>query len=324
MNHWTRRLARRAAALCIGVLPLIAHAWPDRMVKLIVPAPAGGNFDAVARIFADNLSKETGQPVVVENRAGGGGIIGTQAMLAAPSDGYTLLLTGSTTMTETPHMMPPPYDPINDLKPIAALAKFQYVLVTGADLPSNDMAGLEKYLKTSKLKASFATGAVGTLSHIAGEMLNQRLGLDMVVVPFNGTPPALTAVMAKEVTMYLDGAVTSKPLVASGKLKPVGIAGTSRHPLFPNVPTFAEQGYPEFRDFAVLMVLVANPKVPAATLEAIRVAASKVASSQAFSAQVTERGFDRVDATPMEQLTKKLKDDYSWMGKQVKTLGLKP
>jgi tripartite-type tricarboxylate transporter receptor subunit TctC len=324
MNAPTRLLACIATAVCVGIPPLLAHAWPDKMVKLIVPAPAGGNFDAVARIFADGLSKKTGQTVIVENKAGAGGSIGTQAMLAAPTDGYTLLLTGSTTITETPQSMRMPFDPIKDLKPIVSLAKYQYLLVTAENLPSNDMDGLAKYLKSPNQKASFATGAVGTYSHIAGEMLNRRLGLNMVVIPFNGSPPALTAVVGKEVTMYLDGVVTSKPLLESGRLRAVGIAGSKRHPQFPNVPTFVEQGYPEFRDFAATMMVVANSKVPSATLENIHTVMAEVAASAQFGKQVTERGFDRVDAMPMDQLAKTVKSQYDWVGTQIKDLRIKP
>lgn len=324
MSNAKRLLVRLAAAICLGIQPLLAHAWPEKMVKLLVPAPAGGSFDAVARVFAEALRKETGQPVVVENRAGAGGSIGTQALLAAPADGYTLLLTGTTIITQTPHVTSMPYDPINGLKPIVALAKYQYMMVTAADLASNDMAGLGKFLTSRQQKASFATGAVGTFSHIAGELINRRLGTDMVVVPFNGSPPALIAVVSRDVTMYLDGVVTSKPLLAAGKLKAVGIAGSARHPQFPDVPTFVEQGYPEFRNFAVLMMVMADSKVPDATLRRIRAITDKIATSAQFGAQVVERGFDRVDPIGMDQLAKAVRDESDWVGKQIRDLKIKP
>lgn len=126
-----------------------AMAWPERTVKIFVPAPSGGNMDVPARILANFLAREVGNPVIVENKAGAGGAIGVQAMLNSPADGHAILYTSSNVLTEIPHVMKPPFDPMKDVRPVAALAQYRYVLVVAPDYPANDMAGLVRQLKAA-------------------------------------------------------------------------------------------------------------------------------------------------------------------------------
>lgn len=321
----TLRTAWRVAFVALlGWQSLAAHAWPERPVRLVVPAPPGGSFDALARLMAEHMGKEIAQPVIVEYKPGAGGSIAVQTMLAAPADGHTLVVTGSNVLTETPHVIRTPYDPMKDLLPLAALGTIRAVLVASPGLPATDMASLSRYLQATPGKLSFASGSAGTMSHYMGEMLNQRLGTDLQHVPFPGAPPAVVAVMGQQVAIYLDNVVTSTPLVKTGKLKALGIAGTNRFALLPDVPTFEEQGFPEFKNFANRMLLISGAKLPSASQERIQALARKVASSPAFQARVVELGFEAAAPATAEELQQELRTAHTWAGGFAKKLKLAP
>ncbi|MCJ0762361.1 Bug family tripartite tricarboxylate transporter substrate binding protein [Variovorax terrae] len=314
--------------IALGALVLasssLAHAWPDRAVKLIVPSAAGGVIDVPARIYANFLSKEIGQPVVVENKTGAGGSIAVQAMLNAPADGHTILYTGSSVLAEIPHTMKPPYDPMRDIKPVASLAKYGLVLVVSPDYPASDMAGLAKQLKAEPESGSFASPSPGTLSHFGGEMLNRRLGVSMQHVPYPGAPPALVALMSKQVTMYIDSLVTSAPFVRAGKLKALAVSGTSRFPGLPQVPTFAEQGYPEFNNFGGELGIVVSPKMPAADVDKLYAVTRKIAGMPEYRDQVTRQGFEPVTPSSPQEFAQNVQSRYTNFGELIRTMNLKP
>lgn len=319
-THLACRFALGAVLLAGASL---AHAWPERTIRIIVPAPPGGNMDVPARVFANFLSKEVGQTVIVENKAGAGGSIGVQAMLNAPADGHAILYTSSNVLTEIPHVMKPPYDPMKDVRPVAALASYRYVLVVAPDYPANDLAGMVRQLKAAPDKSSFASPSPGTIAQRGGEILNRKLGVNMQHVPFSGTPPALLAVMSRQITMVLDSVVTSGPLVQGGKLKPLAIAGTTRYAGMAQVPTFAEQGFPEFNDFTSWQGIAVSPKVPAAVVEKLYAATRRVAARAAFHEQVAQLGFEPVLPASLHQFGQRLQADYDNFEALNRTLTLK-
>lgn len=316
----SRRFALGALLLAGASL---AQAWPERPVKIIVPAPPGGNMDVPARIFANFLSKEVGQPVIVENKAGAGGSIGVQAMLNAPADGHAILYTSSNVLTEIPHVMKPPYDPMKDVRPVAALTEYRYVLVVAPDHAANDLAGLARQLQVAPDKSSFASPSAGTIAQRGGEILNRKLGVNMQHVPFSGTPPALHSVMSKQVTMVLDSVVTSGPLLQGGKLKALAIAGSSRYAGLPQVPTFAEQGFPEFNDFTSWQGIAVSPKVPAAVVEKLYAATRRIASQAAFRSQIAQLGFEPVLPASPQQFALRLQADFDHFGALNRVVTLK-
>jgi tripartite-type tricarboxylate transporter receptor subunit TctC len=173
-------------------------------------------------------------------------------MLAAPADGHTLLVTNSNVLAETPHVMKPPYDPLKDVKAVAVLAQARAMLLAGPEVPAKDMAGLVTYLKAAPAKYSFGSPGAGDLAARGGELLNRRLGVDMQHVPFSGSPAAMVAMMSGQITLNFNAVVASTQLVNAGKVVALGVAGASRVPSMPNVPTFSEQGFPEFADFSKL------------------------------------------------------------------------
>lgn len=303
--------------------PSLAQTWPERTIKIIVPAPPGGNMDVPARVFANYLSKEVGQTVIVENKAGAGGAIGVQAMLNAPADGHTILYTSSNVLTEIPHAMKPPFDPMKDVRPVAALTKYRYVLVVAPDYPANDLAAMARQLKATPDKNSFASPSPGTVAQFGGEILNRKLGVNMQHIPFSGTPPALVAIMSNQITMYLNSVVTSETLLKSGKLKALAITGTTRYAGMAQVPTFAEQGYPEFNDFTSWQGIAVSPKVPADVVEKLYAATRRIAGLAPFRDQITQMGFESVLPDSLQQFAQRLQLDYDQFGTLNRTFILK-
>lgn len=301
----------------------LAQAWPERPIKIIVPAPAGGNMDVPARIFATFLSKEIGQAVIVENKVGAGGSIGVQAVLNAPADGHTILYTSSNVLTEIPHVMKPPFDPMKDVRPVAALTQYRYVLVVAPDYPANDLAGMVRELKAAPDQGSFASPSPGTIAQRGGEILNRKLGVNMLHVPFSGTPPALLAVMSNQITMVLDSVVTSGPLLQGGKLKALAIAGTTRYAGLPRVPTFAEQGFPEFNDFSSWQGIAVSPKVPAAIVEELYAVTRRIAGQAAFRESIAKLRFEPIVPDSLQQFAQRLQSDYDHFDALNRVLTLK-
>ena len=312
-------LAALAVALCAS-----AHAWPDKPLKIVVPAPAGGLIDVIARVYADSLAKELGRPVVVDNRAGAGGSIGVQAMLAAPADGDTLLVTNTNVLAETPHVMKPPYDPLKDVKAVAVLARARSVLLAAPDVPAKDMAGLVAYLKAKPGKYSFGSPGAGTLPHVGGELLNRRLGVDMQHVPFSGTPPAMMAMMSGQITLYFNAVVTSTQFVNTGKAIALGVAGSSRVPSMPQVPTFSEQGFPEFAEFSNYLGLAMSPKAPPEAAAKLYAATRKIAQSPEFSGKIAELGFEPLVPSSSEQFSEIIAAEFNRNGESIRSLNIKP
>ncbi|WP_342133295.1 tripartite tricarboxylate transporter substrate binding protein [Hydrogenophaga sp. OTU3427] len=317
--HFTRR-ALCAAALALG-LPA-AMAWTDKPVRLLVPAPAGGTMDVVARIVADQLSQDIGQPVIVDNKPGAGGAIAVQAMTSAPADGQTIMMTASNVLTEIPHVMKTAFDPIKDVKPVAAIARASVVLVAAPNFEPKDMKALVAYVKANPGKISFASYSAGTASHYAGMILNQKAGLDMQHVPFPGSPPALAQVMGGQIPLMFDGMATSKGLIAAGKLHAIGVGAKTRSPQLPNVPTLAEQGYPDL-DFSNWIGVIASAQVPAATVDKIHAAVAKAAASPKVRDRLVGAGFEvGIDSTAA-QLAQSVRSEYERNAAIVKTFDIK-
>lgn len=318
----------RIRSLCSALAALAlcgsAYAWPDKPVRIVVPAPAGGLIDVVARTYGEFLAKELGQAVVVDNRGGAGGIIGVQAMLTAPADGYTLLVTNSNVLAETPHVMKPPYDPLKDVKAVAVLARARSMLLAAPQLPVKDMAGLAAYLRATPDKGSFGSPGAGTLPHVGGELLNRRLGTRLQHVPYAGAPAALVDLMAGQTTLYFHAVGLSIPLVASGKVIPLGVAGNSRVAALPQVPTFSEQGFPEFAEFSNYLGLALSPKVPQEVSAKLYAATVRITQSAAFKTKFEELGFEPQVPSSSTQFSEILDAEFKRNGELIRRLHLKP
>ena len=316
------RLKTLAALLALAAAPLAAHAWTDKPVKILVPAPPGGTADIVARVVAEALSSEIGQPVIVENKPGAGGGIAVQALRSAPPDGQTLLIAASNILTEVPLVMKTNFDPVKDVKPVTMVGRANMVLVAPASVPASDLKGLIGYLKTTKGgKGSFASYTAGTSSHYAGMIFAKKAGLDLTHVPFAGSPPALQNLMGGQIDIMFDGMPTSLPQIKGGKLKAFGVAAKTRSVHLPDVPTMAEQGYPEI-DFSNWLGTVVSAQVPADLVSKINIATLKAAMSPKVRDRLIAAGFEPMVSDSPDKLAQMVKVDYERNAQIVKTFNI--
>ncbi len=236
-----------ALLLAAALLPGLASAqYPDRPVKLIVPFPPAGATDIVGRILAAKLGERLGQPVVVENKPGAGGSLGSAAAAKSAPDGYTLLIGTSSTHSIGPFLQKLPYDPIRDFAPIVHVADVPNVLVVSPSLPVNSVQELIAYAKARPGKLNFASSGVGTIVHLNAELFKLVAGVDMVHVPYKGTALAIPDLANGSVSVLFDSLASVMPHIRSGKVKPLAVNAKTRQALLPGVPTLAEAGLPQF------------------------------------------------------------------------------
>ncbi|TDP72355.1 Bug family tripartite tricarboxylate transporter substrate binding protein [Roseateles toxinivorans] len=263
-------MQRRALWLTTLALLVGAHAQaqelPKKTLTVVVGFAAGGATDAAARIIAKKLQDNLGQTVVVENRAGAGGNIAHQYLAAAPADGSVILLGSIGPLTIAPHMMKVGYDPQKDLAPLTMGVSFPNVLVVH---PGTGIKTFADFIAKAKAKPGtldFASTGAGSASHLAGELLNQRAGIDTVHIPYKGGAPALQDLLGGRVAAYYAAPPTALPHIEAGKLIPIATTGPTRPAYMPNVPTIAESGYPGF-NASNWYAFVAPGKTPVAVLE---------------------------------------------------------
>ncbi len=209
----TRRAALGAlagAALLAAVPAAFAQAWPTKPVRILIGAPPGGTADIVARLLADGLQKEWGQPVIVDAKPGATGMIAMQDFLGQPADGHTLLVSVNALVTEIPHVIKVRFDPFKDIRPVADLTRSGLVFVGNPTLPAKNVAEVVSYVKANPGKVSYASYSLGTISHTMGLELNKAAGIDMTHVPYKGSPPALQDVMGGHVALMFDGPATCR------------------------------------------------------------------------------------------------------------------
>jgi tripartite-type tricarboxylate transporter receptor subunit TctC len=236
-------MIKTALAVLLGLCSFGLHAqdYPDRLIRLVVPFAPGGGADFVARAIAGPLSNRLKQPIIVDNKPGGGATLGADYVANAPADGYTLLYTTPGPQMTNPFLMPKlPYDPVKDLVPVSQVAIVPSVLVVHKDLPVKSVKELIEYAKAHPGKVNFASAGVGASSHLAGELFKQAAGVSMVHVPYRGTGPAMADLLGGHVQMALDSIVVYKPHIDSGALRPIGVSTLQRSTLLPDVPPIAD------------------------------------------------------------------------------------
>jgi len=220
--------------------------YPDKPIRLLLPFPAGGAVDIVARVMTAAMAEDLGKPILIENKSGAGGIVATDAVAKSSPDGYTLLLTTPNHTINAALQPSLPYDTEKDVVPISVIANVPEVLVSNPQAPFKTFAELVAYAKANPGKLNYASAGVGTLPHLTMELLLERLGLKITHVPYRGAAPAMTDLLANVVQLKLDTYATSHPQVAAGRLHILGIASSHRSNLMPDVPTIAEFGLPGY------------------------------------------------------------------------------
>ena len=320
----SRSRLKALVALCaIAAAPLAAQAWTSKPVKVLVPAPPGGTADIVARVVAEALSAEIGQPVIVDNKPGAGGAIAVEALKAAPADGQTLLIAASNILTEVPLVMKTSFDPVKDVKPVTMVGRAHMVLVAAAGVPASDVKGLVGYLKSHDGgKGSFASYSAGTSSQYAGAIFAKKTGLDLTHVPFAGSPPALQNLMGGQIDIMFDGMATSLPQIKGGKLKAFGVASKTRSVHLPEVPTMAEQGYAEI-DFSNWVGTVVSAKLSPELIGKINIATLKAVMSPKVRDRLIAAGFEPMVSESPDKLAQMVKADFERNAQIVKAFNIR-
>jgi len=236
------------AALALGAPDrAAAQTYPDRLIKMVVPFPAGGPIDLTARLVVQRLSPILGQTVIIENRGGAGGALGTKAVVSAEPDGYTLLFGNASALVVGPAVYRfRDYDTLKHFTPVAKVTEGYEVLVVAPDFPAKNVQELIDYSKANRGKLNFGSMGYGNLTHLAGEMFKLETGTDFVHVPYKGSPEAVAGIVAGQVHMLFGEVAGLLPLVREGKIRALGVASAARNALAPELPTMIEGGIPDF------------------------------------------------------------------------------
>jgi tripartite-type tricarboxylate transporter receptor subunit TctC len=318
-------LVRCLVFLAAAAAPLAAAAqtWPAKPVRIVVAYPPGGGIDVMGRQIAEKLTAAWGQPVVVENRPGANTIVATDAVAKSGADGYTVLMTTDATFSINPHLYAKlPFDTQKDFVPVTMLVLLQQLLVAHPSLPASNLEELVRIARAKPGSINYASYGSGSQPHLSGEMLKYKAGIDLVHVPYKGISLAVPAVMAGEVQLTFAGIATSTAPLKSGRIKAIAIGGTKRSPLFPEVPTFAELGYPEVETHAWfgLFLPAGSPKEAVSRLYADT---KRVVDDPEFrQKQLVDRGYEPIGSSPEEFSAYIVKDRES-RGRAVKISGAK-
>jgi len=316
-------LATTLGVLACAGTSALAQNYPDRAIRYVVPFAAGGAGDLVARAVSARLSKLWGQQIIVDNRPGANGIIGTDLVAKSKPDGYTWVLGVTATIAVNPFMYAKlPYDANKDLAPVSQFTSYGYLLVVHPTIPAKNVKELIALGRAHPDQLSFATSGVGGSNHLAGELFKLMTGIKMKDVPFKGSGPALIALMAGEIPMMFDPLLTTIPHIGSGRLRAIGITLPKRSSSVPNIPTIAESGLPGYDIDAWQSVLV-----PAGTDRAIvnKISADvkKVLAMPDIRKQLIDEGGNELIGSAPEEFARVIASDQAKYRKLVAAAGLK-
>ena len=315
----------RKLLLLVLMLPLLAAAqsYPSRPIRLIVAFPPGGTADISARIIGQKLGELLGQPIVIENRPGAGGNIGTDLAAKAAPDGYTITAGSSNThVTNVFLYKSVPYDPVRDFAPISITVLVSNVLVVNPAVPVKSVAELIALAKRSPGALRYASAGVGTTPHIAGEMFRLMTGTDLLHVPYKGGAPALVDVMTGQVDRMFAGVAPALPQVRSGKLRALAITEKTRSRVMPDLPTVAESGLPDF-DVGLWIGLMAPAGTPKDIVDRLHAETVRALKDPQVAERLAEQGLEPLGTTPAEAAAT-IKSDLAKWGRIFKEAGIEP
>jgi Uncharacterized protein conserved in bacteria len=325
---WVQRSAAcLVTATCAALVPLSASAavtWPEagKSITIVVPFPPGSGSDAMARMLGQKITEQTGAPVVVDNRPGGGTVIGAQHVARSPSDGYTLLYTIVVTHTQNPHLMKNlPYDPFKDFTPIIQLVRSATVLTANKNTPFNTTEEFIKFAKANPGKINYASYSIGSTSHLNGEILKRAADIDIVHVPYKGTSDASRALVAGEVQVYFDGTATAVERWRAGQVKLLGPATDKRLKVLADLPTLEEQGIKGL-NIVGWQGIFAPGNVAPETANRIAEVFRKALNSPEIIQYIESSGNEVSGAGP-DEYAKIVRSDYERWGKVIRDAGIR-
>src|SRR5215470_10956502 len=297
--------------------------YPSHPIQLVVTVPPGGAADLVARIVGAKLADALGQPVVISNRGGAGGTIAAAAVAKSDPDGYTLLLNTIATHGIGPHLYANlPYDPVKDFAPVALIAKFPLIMSVNADLPAQSVSDVIALARAKPGQLAFASAGTGGAPHLAGELFKSVTGADLLHVPYRGSGPAVIDLVAGRVAIMFDAVPSLLPFITAGKLRVLAAASAERNRLLPDVPTFAELGYPAM-DISLWYGIVAPAGTPRPVVQLLNAELVKILDMPDVRKSLADQGADIKGGTP-EEFGTFMRDEQARWGVVVKQAGIKP
>jgi len=307
----TLALAGLVVAACVLPAPavLAQGAYPAKSIRIIAPVQPGGGVDLVARQVGERLSKALGQPVVIENQSGGGGIVGSQATARAAPDGYTLMVGYVGTHGTNPAVRKLPYDAVKDFTPIAMVGGTPNVFVVPSSLPVKTLPEFVAYAKANKGKLAYGSSGPGTLTHLAMEQFKVATDIDMTHAAYRGIGPAITDILGGQTQALFPGLAAALPHIKAGKMRPLAVTGTKRDPLLPDVPTFEELGFKGF-DGVQWYGIVGPANMPPAIVATLNGEINKMLADPQFKDRLSGEALEVMPMTPT-QFGQYMRDDIA-------------
>ena len=299
-----------------------AQSFPSKSVRLIVPFPPGGPADVLGRVYAEKLSAAWSQPVIVENRAGAAGNIGSDMTAKASPDGYTLLLIASSHVINSALYDKLPYDPIKDFTPISQVAYYSLVLVAHPSVPAQSLTELVALAKAQPGKIALVSAGNGTPTHLTAELFRTAAQIDFLHVPYKGAAPATNDLLAGQGQLMFNNPVSALPHVTAGKLKALAVTGTQRSALAPGIPTIAESGYPGF-EAGTWYAFLAPAGLPPEILKKLSTDIVAITKQDDLKARFAKMGIEALGSTP-EQLTEVMQADLIKWSAVIRNANIKP
>jgi tripartite-type tricarboxylate transporter receptor subunit TctC len=297
--------------------------WPERPIRFIVNAPPGGTADVVARFLGEGLSPVLGRPVVVENKAGGSGTIGLQEMLRAPPDGHAFMVAVNGAVTEIPHSMKFPVDPLKDVRPVVDVTVGSLLLVSHPSVPARTLPELVEWVRSQPQGVSYASYSPGSLSHILGVQFARAANLQLTHVGYRGSPPAMQDLLAGTVPLMFNSVGNVIAQLRERKLRAYAIAATERSDMLPELPTFPELGYPALQA-STWIGLWCAPQVPAAIVQRMHAETARWLTRDDTRQRMRDIGMTPARARGPDDLARSVAADFETMGSVLRSIGFRP
>ena len=312
------------AAAWVAPQEASAQSWPTKSIRLVVPYTAGGSSDFVARLMAQKLTEGLGQSVVVDNKPGVAGIVGTEIVAKSAPDGYTLALIGMTTHAANPSLYKTlPYDPVKDFAPISVAIVSPLVLVVNPAVPAKSVQELIAYAKAHPGTVNYGSAGVGNTLHLAGESFKAAAGIDIVHVPYKGASAAMNDLLGGRIQMMIDLVQTPLPNIQAGKLRALGVTSATRVPMLPDVPTIAESGLPGF-EFATWIGIAAPAGTPKAIVDRIHAEMVKALAMPEVKEAFAKQGMVTAPSASPEAFARQIVAEKARIAALAKNIGIQP